>query len=131
MGRWAAARAWSTPASTCPLAARSTADRCPLGTRCTAWGASMTPPEFKVLLVGDYPPPNGGVATHVDELFRAVRARGGQCEVLDIGKGQLPADGVTPAAGLAAVRGSMPSFGTGRHRLHTPHHGSQHRQGVL
>src|SRR5260370_31216869 len=118
MGRWAAARAWSTPASTCPLAARSTADRCPLGTRCTAWGASMTPPEFKVLLVGDYPPPNGGVATRVDELFRAVRARGGQCEVLDIGKGQLPADGVTPAGSMARFSGSLAAFSARAYRIH-------------
>src|SRR5712692_1858524 len=59
------------------------------------------PPEMKILLVGDYPPPSGGVATHVEELFRAVRARGGECEVVDIGKGQLPADGVTPAGSVA------------------------------
>src|SRR2546421_345225 len=60
------------------------------------------PPEMKILLVGDFPPPSGGVATHVEELFRAVRARGGECEVLDIGKGQLPAEGVVPA-GRAAI----------------------------
>jgi len=59
------------------------------------------PPDLKILLVGDFPPPSGGVATHVEELFRAVRARGGQCEVLDIGKGQLPSDGVRPAGGVA------------------------------
>jgi glycogen(starch) synthase len=58
-------------------------------------------PELKILLVGDFPPPSGGVATHVQDLVRAVRARGGRCEVLDIGKGQLPADGVVPAGGMA------------------------------
>jgi glycogen(starch) synthase len=58
-------------------------------------------PDLKILLVGDFPPPSGGVATHVEELFRAVRKRGGECEVLDIGKGQLPADGVTPAGSIA------------------------------
>src|SRR4051812_29937374 len=62
----------------------------------------MTQPrEMKILLVGDFPPPSGGVATHVEELFHAVRARGGECFVLDIGKGQLPADGVLPAGGVA------------------------------
>jgi glycosyltransferase involved in cell wall biosynthesis len=58
---------------------------------------------IKVLQVGDFPPPAGGVATHVEELFHAVRTAGGESQVLDIGKGQLPADGVVPA-------GSMPSF---------------------
>src|SRR6202011_113183 len=58
---------------------------------------------MKVVLVGDFPPPNGGVATHVEEVFRAVRAHGGEGVVLDIGKGQLPADGVLPA-------GSAPRF---------------------
>jgi glycogen(starch) synthase len=55
----------------------------------------------KVLLVGDYPPPHGGVAVHVDELQRAIRAAGGEAVVLDIGKGQLPADGVIPAGSPA------------------------------
>src|SRR3954470_7103544 len=63
----------------------------------------MPEKTVKVLQVGDFPPPAGGVATHVEELFRAVRARGGESQVLDIGKGQLPADGVNAA-------GSMPSF---------------------
>lgn len=50
--------------------------------------------NLKVLLVGDFPPPHGGVAVHVEELQRAIRAEGGRAVVLDIGKGQLPADGV-------------------------------------
>jgi len=58
---------------------------------------------IKVLQVGDFPPPAGGVATHVEELFHAVRDASGESKVLDIGKGQLPADGVVAA-------GSMPSF---------------------
>src|SRR5712692_9249171 len=57
----------------------------------------------KVLIVGDFPPPYGGVAVHVEVLQRAVRSRGGECTVLDIGKGQLPADGVVPG-------GAYPSF---------------------
>jgi glycosyltransferase involved in cell wall biosynthesis len=55
----------------------------------------------KVLLVGDYPPPHGGVAVHVDELQRAIRAAGGEAVVLDIGKGQLPTEGVIPAGSPA------------------------------
>jgi glycosyltransferase involved in cell wall biosynthesis len=52
---------------------------------------------IKVLLVGDFPPPHGGVAVHVEELHRAIRATGGEAVVLDVGKGQLPADGVVAA----------------------------------
>ena len=54
---------------------------------------------MRVLLVGDHPPPAGGVAVHVAALARAVRAAGGEARVLDIGKGQLPRPGVVPAGG--------------------------------
>ena len=89
----------------------------------------MTPP--KVLLVGDYPPPNGGVATHVDELFRAVRARGGVCEVLDIGKGQLPADGVTPAGSIARFTGLLASFSARGYQIHLHTNGANPKSWML
>ena len=57
--------------------------------------------ELKILIVGDFPPPHGGVAVHVEELQRAIRAAGGDARVLDIGKGQLPADGVVAAGSPA------------------------------
>ena len=85
----------------------------------------------KILLVGDYPPPNGGVATHVDELFRAVRARGGQCEVLDIGKGQLPADGVTPAGSIARFTGLLASFSARGFRIHLHTNGANPKSWML
>ena len=86
---------------------------------------------LKILLVGDYPPPNGGVATHVDELFRAVRARGGQCEVLDIGKGQLPADGVTPAGSIARFTGLLASFSARGYRIHLHTNGANPKSWML
>jgi hypothetical protein len=67
------------------------------------------PQDIKVLLVGDFPPPNGGVATHVAELRRMLRERGARCEVLDIGKGQLPAEGVIPAGGPVRFSGLLAS----------------------
>lgn len=88
-------------------------------------------PAPKILLVGDYPPPNGGVATHVDELFRAVRARGGQCEVLDIGKGQLPADGVTPAGSIARFTGLLASFSARGYRIHLHTNGANPKSWML
>ena len=86
---------------------------------------------LKILLVGDYPPPNGGVATHVDELFRAMRTRGRQCEVLDIGKGQLPADGVTPAGNMARFAGLLASFSARGYRIHLHTNGANPKSWLL
>ncbi|MBN1204497.1 MAG: glycosyltransferase family 4 protein [Myxococcaceae bacterium] len=56
---------------------------------------------MRVLLVGDYPPPHGGVAIHVQQLHRFLRERGVEAKVLDIGKGGRPAPDVTPVRSLA------------------------------
>lgn len=59
---------------------------------------------MRVLLVGDYPPPHGGVAIHVQQLHRFLRSRNVEAKVLDIGKGGRPAPDVIPM-------GSAPQFG--------------------
>ncbi|WP_257457026.1 glycosyltransferase family 4 protein [Archangium lipolyticum] len=51
---------------------------------------------MRVLLVGDYPPPHGGVAIHVQQLHGYLRERGVEAVVLDIGKGGRPAPDVIP-----------------------------------
>ncbi|HEY0096780.1 MAG TPA: glycosyltransferase, partial [Archangium sp.] len=51
---------------------------------------------MRVLLVGDYPPPHGGVAVHVQQLHGYLRERGVEAVVLDIGKGGRPAPDVIP-----------------------------------
>jgi glycosyltransferase involved in cell wall biosynthesis len=51
---------------------------------------------MRVLLVGDYPPPHGGVAIHVQQLHEYLRGRGVEAVVLDIGKGGQPAPDVIP-----------------------------------
>ena len=56
---------------------------------------------MRVLLIGDYPPPYGGVAIHVQQLHRFLRGRGVEAKVLDIGKGGRPAPDVIPVQGLA------------------------------
>ncbi|WP_426751657.1 spore coat polysaccharide biosynthesis glycosyltransferase ExoO [Myxococcus sp. Y35] len=56
---------------------------------------------MRVLLVGDYPPPHGGVAVHVQQLHGFLRSRGVEVKVLDIGKGGRPAPDVIPARGAA------------------------------
>ncbi len=52
---------------------------------------------MRVLLVGDYPPPAGGISTHVQQLHRLLQSRGLESRVLDIGKGSAREPGVTPA----------------------------------
>ena len=51
---------------------------------------------MRVLLIGDYPPPHGGVAVHVQQLHGFLRERGVEAVVLDIGKGGRPAPDVIP-----------------------------------
>jgi glycogen synthase len=41
-------------------------------------------PETKVLLVGPYPPPHGGISVHVAALARALEAEGAQCRILNL-----------------------------------------------
>jgi glycogen synthase len=92
----------------------------------------MTPArDPRVLLVGDYPPPNGGVATHVEELFRALRARGATCEVLDIGKGQLPAQGVIPAGGVVRFSALLVSRAASGYRVHVHTSGANAKSWML
>lgn len=56
---------------------------------------------MRVLLIGDYPPPYGGVAIHVQQLHRFLRGRGVEAKVLDIGKGGRPVPDVIPVQSLA------------------------------
>jgi len=57
----------------------------------------MRESKIKVLLVGDYPPPTGGIAIHVQQLQRFLLNAGVRCKVLDIGEGGVPAPGVLAA----------------------------------
>lgn len=52
---------------------------------------------LRLLLVGDWPPPLGGVSVHVRSLRDAAVRAGMQVTVLDIGRGRHVADGVVPA----------------------------------
>jgi len=63
--------------------------------------ASLPGPVDGLARTSAVPRVDGGVAVHVDVVRAAVRDHGGQCTVLDIGKGQLPAEGVLPAGNYA------------------------------
>ncbi len=55
---------------------------------------------MKIALVGNWPRPYGGVSVHVAALAHALRARGLDVRVLDIGEGDHTGDGVVPARGV-------------------------------
>jgi glycosyltransferase involved in cell wall biosynthesis len=56
----------------------------------------------RIALVGDYPPPYGGVSVHVRALERALAAGGHEVRVLDIGKGDHS------GANVVRARGTVP-----------------------
>lgn len=58
---------------------------------------------MRVLLIGDYPPPHGGVAVHVEQLHNFFQSRGVESRVLDIGKGGRPDPGVLPVRSPAKL----------------------------
>jgi len=92
----------------------------------------MTAPhDTRILLVGDHPPPNGGVATHVEELFHALRSRGAHCLVLDIGKGQLPAHGVIPAGSVPRFSALLASCALRGYRIHVHTSGANPKSWML
>ena len=57
---------------------------------------------MRIGLVGDWPPPFGGVSVHVRALERGLTARGVDVRVLDIGKGDHRERNVVPARGQVA-----------------------------
>jgi len=93
----------------------------------------MKPSEnlMKVLLVGDYPPPYGGVSVHVEVVHQAVRAQGGICQVLDVGKGHLPADGVVPATGYLACAAHLARYALRGYRIHVHTSGANPKSWML
>ncbi len=53
----------------------------------------------RILLIGDYPPPMGGIAVHVQHLHRAFTREGMTCKVLDISKAQDVGPGIVGGRG--------------------------------
>lgn len=59
-----------------------------------------------VILIGPQPPPSGGVASHMDDLARALRAEGERAEVIGLGglHGSRAASAARLAGGLGRAR---------------------------
>ncbi|HEX9050634.1 MAG TPA: glycosyltransferase, partial [Anaeromyxobacter sp.] len=55
---------------------------------------------LRIALVGDWPPPHGGLSVHVAALARHLEARGADVRVLDVGRGDHAGRNVRPARGI-------------------------------
>jgi glycogen synthase len=69
-------------------------------------------------LVGDWPPPQGGVAVHVAVLASALRAQGHDVRVLDIGKGDHRGPALTPARGPVRYAAALARAAAERRLVH-------------
>jgi glycosyltransferase involved in cell wall biosynthesis len=73
---------------------------------------------MKLALVGDWPPPQGGVSIHVAALATALRARGDDVRVLDIGKGDHEGEGVVRSRGPARYAAALARAAAERRLVH-------------
>jgi glycogen synthase len=79
---------------------------------------------MRIALVGDYPPPHGGVSVHVAALERALRGRGVDVVVLDIGKGSNEALGVAPARSPLRYGAALARAAAARRLVHVHTNGA-------
>jgi glycosyltransferase involved in cell wall biosynthesis len=54
---------------------------------------------MKIVLIGDYPPPYGGISVHVQQLSRLLTQSGAECRVIDIEPGTSPKEGAIRVKG--------------------------------
>ncbi|MFP2907392.1 glycosyltransferase family 4 protein [Pyxidicoccus sp. 3LFB2] len=86
---------------------------------------------MKVLLVGDYPPPYGGVSIHVQQLHGYLRGCGVETKVLDIGKGGRPAPDVLPTRSPAHFALRLAGFISSGWTVHVHTSGNNPKAWVL
>ncbi len=79
---------------------------------------------MRIALIGNYPPPYGGVSVHVAGLGRWLRALGVEVRVLDIGRGDHEGDGVSRARGPWRYARALAEVAAGGFLLHTHTNGA-------
>lgn len=79
---------------------------------------------MRIALVGNWPRPYGGVSVHVAALARALRARGADVLVLDIGHGDHSGEGVRPARGPVRYAAALAGAVAGGRLLHVHTNGA-------
>lgn len=72
----------------------------------------------KVLLVGGFPPPYGGIAVHVAALREELEARGAQVRGVDVGGRGQALQGVVPARGPLALAAALARQAAARRLVH-------------
>lgn len=79
---------------------------------------------MKVLLIGDYPPPYGGISVHVQQLADFLRRQGSECVVLDIERGTDPKPGAIRFNGYLGFLWTLILFSGRRYvsHIHTNGH---------
>ncbi|MGC3996224.1 MAG: glycosyltransferase [Anaeromyxobacter sp.] len=73
---------------------------------------------MRVALVGNWPPPQGGVAVHVAALARSLRARGADVRVLDLGEGGHAGPALVPARGARRLSLALAGVAAERRLVH-------------
>ncbi len=86
---------------------------------------------MKIALVGNYPPPFGGVSVHVAALERALRARNVDVRVLDVGRGDNAAPGVAPARGVLRCAAALARAAAESRLLHVHTSGANPKSWLL
>ncbi len=82
---------------------------------------------MRVSLVGNWPRPYGGVAVHVAALARALRARGADVVVLDIGRGDHDGPGIRRARGTLRYGAALAAVAAQKRLVHLHTSGANHK----
>ncbi len=86
---------------------------------------------MRIALVGNWPPPHGGVAVHVAALARELVARGHDVRVLDVGEGSHRDAPVVPARGALPYALALARAAAGRRLLHVHTNGANRKSWIV
>lgn len=86
---------------------------------------------MRVALLGNWPPPYGGVAVHVAALARALRVRGHDVTVLDLGTGGHAGAGLRPARGPVQLAAALREAAAARRLVHCHTNGANPRSWLV
>ncbi len=86
---------------------------------------------MRIALLGNWPPPFGGVAVHVAALARSLRGQGHDVAVLDLGTGGHTGDGVLPARGPVRLAAALARAIRERRLVHCHTNGANARSWLV
>jgi glycosyltransferase involved in cell wall biosynthesis len=86
---------------------------------------------MRIALVGNWPPPYGGVSVHVAALARALRTRGHDVAVLDLGTGEHAAPGLRRARGPARLARALAGAAAENRLVHLHTNGANPRSWLV